>query len=103
MTYDEKKKKILGETRDLLSQYNDIFYKTIELISKTNHILDDDADIQQKLDWAYFISHTAEMQKLIRLSAALQYVEEPQDKQTISNLKENIKVNKKNKKCISEK
>jgi len=45
------------------------------------------------IDWMRFANSDEEMEKFTRLIVALQYVQSPQDRNIVTNLKENIKIN----------
>lgn len=45
-------------------------------------------------DWTRYVVNEEEMAKFTRLVIAIQYVKSPKDEHVLSNLKENIQINK---------
>ena len=94
MNYKEKKEELIKERNDLLKEYETFFYKTMELAAKMGNISEGcSLSSTEMIDWLNYLVSDLEMDKFGRLVAALQYVEEPEDKEVIFNLKENIEIN----------
>ena len=94
MNYQEKKEELINRNDSLLKEYEILFYKTMRLaVDMWN--LEENLELtpQEKIDWIMFNSTNEQMEKFVRLAAALQYVETPKDKDVINGLKENIKIN----------
>ena len=93
MYYEEKKNELINKKNCLLREYEALFYKTMRLaveMDNMDKLLLSPVDM---IDWMKFVVNDEEMEKFTRLVIALQYVQSPENRNVIYNLKENIEIN----------
>ena len=93
MSYNEKMVEMQKKGKDLLKSYDKLFWDTMFFISELAHYPEkENFNIKQQLEWMKFMVNDEDMVTITRLAVALQYVNEPTDKEVIASLKENIQV-----------
>lgn len=93
MNYELKKAELINKNKALLKEYEVLFCKTMKLAVEMSNIDRLPLLPFEMIDWLKFVSNDAEMEKFTRLVAALQYVQTPEDRNVVYNLKENIELN----------
>ena len=93
MCYEDKKNELKHKKSNLLKEYEVLFYKTMKLAVEMSDMDKLPLSPIDMLDWMKFVANDEEMEKFTRLVIALQYVQSPEDRNVISNLKENIEIN----------
>ena len=93
MNYTERKNRIIQKRNLLLKQYISLYRATLQFASEINKLENEPMKINEKLDWLRFSTSDKDMEKLTRLVISLLYVEDPQNKEIINNLKENMNIN----------
>lgn len=93
MNYEEKKNELINKREILMKEYKALFYKAMRLAAEIGAMDELPLSPHEMLDWVKFISCDEEMEKFTRLVIALQYVQSPEDRNVIYNLRENIKIN----------
>lgn len=93
MSYKDKKQEILIKRDSILEKYYSLLKDVLEFGHELNNMDMEITNEAEAIDLKVFIIN--DLAKTTRLMAALLYVEEPQDKEVIGALKENISINKK--------
>lgn len=93
MSYEDKKVELLNKKKKLLKMYQSLYEESMEFAVDLFHITDDEnINPSQVLDFVKFIAGDKDIDKLIRLIATLKYVENPEDKDAVFDLRENINI-----------
>lgn len=93
MSYNQKKVEMEKKGKKLLEAYDKLFGDTMSFISELGHYQSKaNLNMIEALEWMKFIINDEDMVKITRLAVALQYVNEPTDKEVISSLKDNMQV-----------
>ncbi len=92
MSYEDKKSELLNKCNLLLRKYYSLLKDSVEFSHEL--ISMEVTNTSETIDLLNFMIKNEDLQKATRLMAALSYVENPQDKEVIANLKENILINK---------
>ena len=94
MGYNEKKFEMEKKGKKLLEEYDKLFLDTMFFMSELGNLPDKEKfNFIEGLKWMDFIFSDEDVVKITRLAVALQYVNEPTNKEVIDSLKENIKTN----------
>lgn len=93
MNYTERKKRIIEQRNLLLKQYLKLYRSSLQLAKEISKLEHEPMKYNEKLDWLRFSTSDKDMIKLTRLIISLLYVEDPQNKEIISSLKDNININ----------
>jgi len=96
----EKTDDFFEKSRDLIKDYDAFYQRAMQFASEMEHLFEptDFNSTQQFEEWLSLFrkinASDEKMVKITRLISALRYVEMPNDKQIISDLEENIQLNK---------
>lgn len=98
MSYQEQKQLLIDKRDSLLQKYYSLYRERMHFMVESYGLIGEASTKEERSDFALnWICQDEVNDKVTRLAAALQYVEEPQNKQTVTNLKDNIKINSKKK------
>ena len=97
MNYNEVEKKLLQSSKQLLYEYKKLYINTLKYAHLYTE-LEKQVETNDIYNFIHLNCTNEDINKAIRLVAAMCYVENPTDKEIISNLKGNIKTNCKKKK-----
>lgn len=95
MDYNSRKTELLNKQKIVLEKHKQLLREACELVVGLQELLEDqDKSFSETVDWMQYMTRDEGVDKSFRLAAALQYVERPNDIDTIQNLKSNMKINK---------
>ena len=97
MNYNEVEKKLLQSSKQLLYEYKKLYINTLKYAHLYTE-LEKQVETKDVYNFIHLNCTNEDINKAIRLVAAMCYVENPTDKEILSNLKCNIKTNCKKKK-----
>ncbi len=97
MNYNEIEKQLLNQSKKLLDEYKKLYINTLQYAHLYTE-LEKQVETKDVYNFIHLNCTNEDINKAIRLVAAMCYVENPTDKEIISNLKGNIKTNCKKKK-----
>lgn len=93
MSYEQNEKNMIQEGKELLKLYEQLLRETNIFLSKfgKNPKINNFTK-SEELKWMKFLITNSDMIKITRLGAALHFVNDPEDKDAISNLKEQMQI-----------
>jgi len=90
MSYKSSKETVIKEREALFREYENFLRKTLQLSSKVSAMSGEVTNSVEARDFANFLSNDEEMKKLTRLTIALLYTENPENKEVLEKLKDDI-------------
>lgn len=95
MDYNSRKTELLNKQKKVMQKHKELLMEVCELVVGLQELLEDqNKSFHDTVDWMHYMTRDEDVDKSFRLAAALQYVERPDDVNTIKNLKSDMKTNK---------